>query len=154
VREYVGVLPSEIVDFKALIGDSSDNYPGVPGIGPKTAQMLLLKFGTVEELYKTLEDRHWTLEGVSAAVVEKLRVGREAGMLSFHLATIRTDAPVELDLEKAKLRDFSKNTVFVEKLKQLGFKSLVTRIGGDVRESVKGKVKREKKKDNGQMDLL
>ena len=139
VEEYIGIKPEQIIDYKALIGDSSDNYPGVPGIGPKTAVGLLKKYASLDILYRKMEGARldstssarrggWKLEGITPAVVQKLKEGKEAAMLSQNLAQIRTDAPVELDLERAHLRDLRENEGFIEKLRELRFKSLVARL--------------------------
>lgn len=155
VAEYVGVRPDKIIDYKALIGDASDNYPGVPGIGPKTAQGLLGKYGTLENIYKSLEEGSGTLENIAKGVVEKLKNGKDSAILSQHLATIARHAPVELDLDKTQIKTLRDNPQFVEKLQELGFKSLITRIGGTIGDE---RVKRErvskKKKDKDQMGLL
>src|SRR3989344_1238927 len=135
VKEYVGVTPDKIVDYKALIGDSSDNYPGVPGIGPKAAQNLLEKFGSLEEIYRKLEEGKGKLDSVAESVTAKLLAGKDSAFLSQHLARIATHAPVGLDLERAEIKDLSKNKHFLQKLKELGFKSLVVRIGGMVSEA-------------------
>ncbi|GAH56490.1 unnamed protein product, partial [marine sediment metagenome] len=94
VREEYDLAPEQIVDLKALAGDSSDNIPGVPGIGDKTAHTILAQFDSVEE----------ALDGVEAIepkrVAEKLREHAESARLSKDLATIRTDAPVEASLEE------------------------------------------------------
>ncbi|OGY10089.1 MAG: hypothetical protein A2700_02770 [Candidatus Blackburnbacteria bacterium RIFCSPHIGHO2_01_FULL_44_64] len=154
VFQYVGVLPSKIVDYKALMGDSSDNYPGVPGIGPKTAVGLLEKYSTLEEIYKNVRGKTEKVKSLPESVIKKLELGEESAFLSKHLATIVTDAPVELDLEKAKVHPLREDRDFVEKLKELGFKSLLTRIGG----ALEGKTKTEKpktdRKNDNQMELL
>jgi DNA polymerase-1 len=91
VVEDYGVTPEQIPDYKALVGDSSDNIPGVRGIGPKSAASLLQKFGTVEALYDNLNE-------VSAkGTRKKLEEGRESAFLSLELAKMRFDAPVEFD---------------------------------------------------------
>ncbi len=119
VKQRLGVWPDQVVDYKALAGDSSDSYPGVPGIGPKTAVALL-------EEYKTFE------QVVEKAGNKKVAAGVESGTLSKILATIRTDVPgIDFDLETAALPSQEKMTeVFVE----LGHKSLVRRAGGDERQ--------------------
>ncbi len=92
IEEY-GVTPEQIPDYKALTGDSSDNIPGVRGIGPKGASSLLQQFGTIEELYEDLEK-------VSAkGTRKKLEEGRESAFMSLELARMRFDAPVSFDAE-------------------------------------------------------
>jgi DNA polymerase-1 len=106
VMERLGVLPVHITDFKGLAGDASDNYPGVEGIGPKTALGLLSKFGTVEEIYAYIDtlnnelgvenNDEWLKQGFSQGTLDKLNRGKDMAFLSKDLATIRTN--VELDI--------------------------------------------------------
>jgi DNA polymerase I len=96
VVEYLGVRPDQIIDYKALVGDTSDNIPGVPGIGEKTAVNLLAKYGTLDEIYNHLDE-------VAAGMRKRLEAGRESAYMSRQLAEIRCDAPVRLELEDAKV---------------------------------------------------
>lgn len=144
VEEYLGVKPSQVVDYKALVGDSSDNYPGVPGIGPKTALTLLSKYGTFANIYKALSG-NWVL---GEKIKEKLTQGYESGKLSKQLAQIEINVPIKFEVKKAILPDLKNNEKFIKKLEELRFKSLISRIeAGNL-------VKISKKKDNGQIDLL
>ena len=86
--EY-GFEPKRLIDLKALMGDSSDNIPGVAGVGPKTATDLLLKFGTLDGVYANLEDK-----SIRPTLREKLEAGRDNAYLSYELATIRPEAPI------------------------------------------------------------
>ena len=95
-RAEYGFDPVRMVDLKALMGDSSDNIPGVPGIGEKTAKDLIARFGTIEAIYRELD----TLD-LKEGVRKKLREGRESAELSFELATICTDAPIPFSPEEA-----------------------------------------------------
>ena len=95
VVDYLGVRPEQVVDFKALVGDKSDNIPGVTGIGEKTAATLLKKFDTLDEVYSNLES-------LTPNVRAKLEQGRENALLSRQLAAIVKDLDVPLDLEKAR----------------------------------------------------
>lgn len=95
-QEEYGFDPIRMVDLKALMGDSSDNIPGVPGIGEKTAKDLIARFDTIEAIYRDLD----TLD-IKEGVRKKLREGRESAEMSFELATICTDAPVEFSPEEA-----------------------------------------------------
>ncbi len=95
-RAEYGFDPIRMVDLKALMGDSSDNIPGVPGIGEKTAKDLIARFGTIEAIYRELD----TLD-LKEGVRKKLREGRESAELSFELATICTDAPIPFSPEEA-----------------------------------------------------
>ena len=136
VHEYLGVTPGQVVDYKALTGDPSDNYPGVPGIGPKTAVTLIEEYGTLENIYKRLETRDWKLGN---NIAKKLVEGQESGVLSKELAAIRDDVPVEFDLERAKLNGFRENKRLINKLKELGFRSLVARITGKAAAEINSK---------------
>lgn len=115
VMQRLGVWPEQVIDYKALVGDSSDNYPGVSGIGPKTAIKLLEDFKTFENVVKQSGN-------------QKVINGYEGGELSKRLATIRTDAPVTFNLAKAAIPDSNK---MVEVLKELGHKSLIRRVTGE-----------------------
>lgn len=125
VVERLGVRPSAIADFKSLAGDSSDHYPGVPGIGPKTAITLLARHGSVERLYAEID----TVQGKTAKA--KLIAGKESAMVGKQLATIRTDAPVIFDPGRAAIRTLNtpdaRNT-----LEALHFSSLLKRLTGVV----------------------
>ncbi len=98
------VRPEQVVDYKALVGDTSDNIPGVPGVGEKTASSLLAKFGTLDNLYAHLDEVENRWRG-------KLEQGRDSAYMSRDLAQIRTDLPIELDLEKARADDFEPSRV-------------------------------------------
>ncbi len=157
VKEYMGVAPSQLVDYKALIGDQSDNYPGVPGIGPKSAVSLLRKYGSLKKIYQKIESGGWKLDGIAAGLAEKLKEGHEAAELSQKLARIVTDAGVVLDLEHAKLTKPEGNKKLIEKLREFGFRSLIKRVSGEEsggQKSSKGRSASGRKKGNGQMNLV
>lgn len=120
VHEYLGVWPDQVVDLKALVGDKSDNIPGVPGIGEKTAISLLAEYGTLADVYAHLKD-------IQAGVRKKLESGQDSAELSQNLARIVTDLEVSLDLEKARATHFDSKEV--EALfRELEFRSLVGRL--------------------------
>lgn len=119
--ERMGVTPEHVVDLKALMGDPSDNYPGVAGIGPKTAIGLIEQFGTVENIYKHLKDIKKT------AVVTKLESDRDNAFLSKKLATVVTDAPVTFDRKKSELNDLLTKAV-IDVFGEMGFKTLLKRL--------------------------
>jgi len=121
IRQRYGLDPQRLIDLKALMGDSSDNIPGVRGIGAKTATALLQKYGSLEELYEHLD------EVEKARFRKALEEGRESAFLSKALVTIRRDVDVSLDLEKCKWGDFDRQKV-MQLLRELGFHSLVNRI--------------------------
>jgi DNA polymerase I len=102
VLAKLGVRPEQIPDYKGLVGDSSDNIPGVKGIGEKTAVPLLLTYGTVEKLYDNLESDMT----IKAGNKEKLLKGREMALLSKQLATIITTLPITVDLAACVTRDY------------------------------------------------
>lgn len=119
VEEY-GVTPEQIPDYKALMGDSSDNIPGVKGIGPKGASNLLQQFGTIKNLYEKLDE-------VSAkGTRKKLEEGRESALISLELAKMRYDAPVEFDREGLRFEGVSPETP--EILRRYEFRSLEPRF--------------------------
>ena len=98
-KEVYGLEPLQLIDLKALMGDSSDNIPGVAGIGEKTASALISKFDSVENLYKKLENDEIPAGEISASVLTKLKNGKDAAFESKFLATIKRDVPIEQDLQ-------------------------------------------------------
>jgi DNA polymerase-1 len=120
VFEKMGVKPSQIDDYKALVGDPSDNYKGVPGIGPKTAISLLGRFGTFQEVYKNLDK-------IEEPVAKKLREGRESAKMSKKLAEIVTNVSIKLDTEKAGQWKVDSNEV-LSLFSEFGFRTLSKRV--------------------------
>ena len=121
VRERYGLEPAQIPDYKGLKGDTSDNIPGVPGIGEKTATKLLQQFGTVEGVFEHIDDV--TPEKLRANLTEHEGEAR----FSKDLATIHREAPTKLDLEACRLQNFERDRV--ESLfHELEFRSLISRI--------------------------
>ena len=120
VVEYLGVRPDQVVDYKALVGDKSDNIPGVAGIGEKTATTLLATYDTLDGLYAHLDD-------VSGSTRSKLETGRENAYLSQKLARIVTDLSVPLDLEQARPHAFEPTKV-EELFRELEFRTLMARL--------------------------
>ena len=120
VVAYWGIRPEQVVDFKALVGDKSDNIPGVPGVGEKTAQVLLTTYKTLDNIYSHLED-------IEPRWRSKLVEGKESAYMSRDLATIRTNLPVKLDLEQARADRF--DPAAVEALfRELEFRTLLDRL--------------------------
>jgi len=154
VQREIGVRPGQIVDFKGLTGDPSDNYPGVPGIGPKTARELLEKFKTLEKIYKSLDEAG---RFFNPSVVGKLAQGKESAQLSKKLATIICDVPIKLDLKKCEF-EFSEEEreKAIKKFKELGFKSLVERLATPASAKASaGRQKTQKKRQGeGQLKLV
>lgn len=137
VVERMGVTPKQIPDLKALMGDSSDNYPGVAGIGPKTAVDLITRYGNIDTLYK------------SDGLTEKLVQGRENAFLSKDLATIRIDVPVEMKLlETLETLDTLEAR---KKLQEFHFPSLIKRLAGG---EVIQKAQKPKEKQAEQQELF
>jgi len=120
VYEYIGVRPDQIVDLKALIGDKSDNIPGVYGVGEKTATKLLAEYGTLENIYSNLDQ-------IPTSVRNKLEKSRDEAFLSQKLAKIVTNLEISYDLNQAKTEHF--NPQEVEALfRELEFRSLSDRL--------------------------
>lgn len=122
-QEEYGFAPKKIVDLKALMGDASDNIPGVPGVGPKTATELLLKFGSMDGIYAHIED-----SSIRPKLREKLLEGRELATLSYDLATIRCEAPIDFAPEDALRREYDKPALY-ELFVKLEFVRLLDRYG-------------------------
>jgi DNA polymerase-1 len=120
VEEELGISPSQVVDFKALVGDTSDNYPGVPGIGPKTALTLLRRFGSLKKIYQNLDK-------IDKKTAQRLKKGKKLAFLSRRLAQIKKDAPLTLNLQQCQFGDFDQEKVrrLFEKLE---FKSLMEKL--------------------------
>ena len=148
-ERFEGLAPSQMNDYKGLKGDPSDNIPGVPGVGEKTAIELLKEYGSLEKLYKELEKLHpagghpkgektnpstsldkardKTLGVKSNNLFKKLLDFKDQAFFSKYLATIKQDVPIKFDLSAALAKDFDKQKV-VELFKELGFFSLVNRL--------------------------
>lgn len=121
VMEKFGVGPDQVIDMLGLIGDSSDNVPGVPGIGPKTALPLIQKFGSIENILKNID--HIPQKGVQ----EKLRTHKELALLSKHLVTIDTNVPIQADIHQLRAKD--KNIpLLIELYTKLEFRGHVKRL--------------------------
>ena len=123
VRARYEVDPIQIIDFKALVGDKSDNIPGVKGVGKVGAVKLLNQYGTVEQIYEHIE------EVTPAGTQKKLLDDRDSAFMSKELATIRHDAPVTLDLAAADVTAFDREPV-VAKFQELEFRTLLAQIPG------------------------
>lgn len=119
-EEKYGVKLAQFVDYKALVGDSSDNIPGVKGIGPKAAQTLLGEYDTLEGIYEHIDD-------LKGAQKTKLETDKDNAFMSRELARIFCDAPVELDWKDADINNTDLPAV-AKKLKDLEFHSLIKRL--------------------------
>lgn len=125
-EEKYGLKQAQFLDLKALQGDSSDNIPGVPGIGPKTATTLLQEFFTLENIYENLDK-------IKPAWRSKLEAGKESAFMSKKIAEIWLDAPVELNLEDADIHNFNYQKVLA-KLREFEFNSLVRKIPAEMKQ--------------------
>lgn len=140
IIEKYGVSPSQLIDVKALMGDSSDNIPGVPGIGEKTALSLIVQFGSLEGVYQNLEN-----PDMKVSVRRKLEEGKELAQLSYRLARICTDAPIERHLSQY-LPAPPKEAEAYRLLSRLEMAKLIQTLGlsnADVPETVAEKEKKE-----------
>ena len=122
-QEEYGFEPAKMVDLKALMGDSSDNIPGVAGVGPKTATDLLLKFGSLDGVYENLEDK-----SIRPKLREKLENSKDNAYLSYDLATIRCEAPIDFEPMDAVVRPYNKSELY-ELFVKLEFVKLIDRYG-------------------------
>ncbi|MCY4624709.1 MAG: DNA polymerase I [Chloroflexi bacterium] len=123
VRErYGGLTPGQVIDYKAICGDTSDNIPGVPGVGPKTASKLLLDFGDIPGIYDHLDELPARQSALFAEHHDRVFQGRT-------LVTIVRDAPVSLDLDEARWGTYNRAEV-IDVLKDLEFFSTINRIPG------------------------
>lgn len=141
VFEKYGFAPNRLVDYKGLKGDSSDNIPGVKGIGDKTAVELIKEYGDLEGIYENLEH-------IRPTVREKLTSQKELAFLSKKLGTIVTDMDIKLDIEACKTHTFEKEKI-QEIFRELEFKSLLVRI-----ESFDKMYTAAKNEDSGQQKLF
>ncbi|MCA9369407.1 hypothetical protein KC721_03845 [Candidatus Woesebacteria bacterium] len=133
VVKKMGVRPDQVVDLKALMGDASDNIPGVKGIGKVTAQKLLTEFGTLEKLYEAVDRIVETKEKnavVKGAVLKKLVADREMAFVSQELARIDRDVKIDFDLNKCRVRDYDKQDV-IDLFESLEFSSLIRMLPSD-----------------------
>ena len=121
--EEYGFEPKKMVDLKALMGDSSDNIPGVAGVGSKTASELLLKFGSLNGVYENLDDA-----SIRPKLREKLMNGKDSAYLSYDLATIRCNAPIDFEPSNAIIQPYDKRALFVL-FQKLEFVRLIDKYG-------------------------
>ncbi|MFH1661940.1 MAG: DNA polymerase I [Candidatus Falkowbacteria bacterium] len=121
-ERYRGLKPDQMIDYKALRGDPSDNIPGVRGIGEKTATELLRNFKTLDGVYKNLDSKK-----VKPRISELLKKYKEDAFMSKDLATIKCDVKIDFKLEDAKFGDYKKEEI-VKLFSELDFKSLISRI--------------------------
>ncbi|PHX56940.1 DNA polymerase I [Tychonema bourrellyi FEM_GT703] len=148
VKEKLGILPEQVIDYKALCGDKSDNIPGVKGIGDKTAIQLL-------DAYKTLDGIYAAIDELKGATKKKLEEGKEAAYHSQRMATIVQDVPLEINLEDCQLKGFDE-AALIPMLEKLEFKNILNKVKeiqkrfGGVEEKEEGiRKKEEEEKEEG-----
>ncbi len=124
IIEKYGVTPLQLIEVKGLMGDSSDNIPGVPGIGEKTALDLVKKYQTIENLYNQIEQNNADLKPKTK---EKLLANKELAELSKTLGTINTQVPIEETIESLKIKEWDNEEVF-KKFKELNFNRFIERF--------------------------
>ena len=122
-KEEYGFEPKRLIDLKALMGDSSDNIPGVAGVGPKTATDLLLKFGTLDGVYENLNDA-----SIRPKLREKLEAGKENAYLSYELATIVPEAPIDFEPKDAIVMPYNRPELY-KLFQKLEFVRLIDKYG-------------------------
>ena len=124
IIEKYGIEPKQLIDVKGLQGDSSDNIPGVPGVGEKTALTLIKKFGSIEKLYEAIEKNE---DGLKGKQREKIVDNKELAFMSKTLGTINLEVPIADTLENFKVEEWDKERV-LEIFKELNFKIYIERF--------------------------
>ncbi|WP_353932555.1 DNA polymerase I [Okeanomitos corallinicola TIOX110] len=150
VQEKLGVLPTQIVDYKALCGDTSDNIPGVKGIGAKTAVKLLNTYNSLEGIYKNIDE-------ITGANQKKLVAGKDDALHSQYLAQIVVDVPLEVNLEDCQLTGFDHN-LLIPILEKLEFNKFIEQInklqekfGGEVSETKPAEINKIESEDDDEL---
>ena len=131
VKERYGIKPGQMIDFKGLKGDPSDNIPGVPGVGDKTAAILIQKFGNIENLYKNISETKKPRiknKEISEKLIEKLKENKDMALFSKKLATIIRDVPIQFNVADAEWRNGIKREELEKILRDLGMHSLLSRV--------------------------
>ncbi|MEW8960899.1 DNA polymerase I [Paraclostridium dentum] len=123
VEEKYGMTPTQFIDLKGLMGDKSDNIPGVPGIGEVTGIKLIKEFGSIENIIENIDS-------VKGSPRKKIEENKELAIMSKRLATIIRDVPIDFDLEKLEFGDYDKSKL-IEVFNELDFNSLISRLDSD-----------------------
>lgn len=123
VEEKYGMTPTQFIDLKGLMGDKSDNIPGVPGIGEVTGVKLIKEFGSIENIIENIDS-------VKGSPRKKIEENKELAIMSKRLATIIRDVPIDFDLEKLEFGDYDKSKL-IEVFNELDFNSLISRLDSD-----------------------
>lgn len=124
IQEVYGLEPKKLIEIKGLMGDTSDNIPGIPGVGEKTALKLIKEFGSIEAIYEKLEVGEAIIKG---ALKEKVVANKDLALLSKELGTIDVNAPIENKLEELKIQEWDKPKV-LELFKELRFNRYIERF--------------------------
>ena len=139
-EKYEGLIPEQVVDYKALRGDPSDNIPGVSGVGPKAAIDLIKKFNSLENLYEELRENTSKAQKMKPALREKLENCKDQAFVSKMLAKINKDIPININFEKEAWKSYNKDNA-VSILENYEFKTLVKKL-------------QKQKKENSNLRLL
>lgn len=123
VEEKYGMTPTQFIDLKGLMGDKSDNIPGVPGIGEVTGIKLIKEFGSIENIIENIDS-------AKGSPRKKIEENKELAIMSKRLATIIRDVPIDFDLEKLEFGDYDKSKL-IEVFNELDFNSLISRLDSD-----------------------
>lgn len=138
-KEYGGLKPKDLIELKALMGDSSDEIPGCPGVGPKTATNLLLKYKTIDGIYEALDDEDKS-KGFKPKLKEKLTENKDLVLLSKKLGKINTEAPITDNIDDIKLLPWNNEKVY-EEFKKYKFHRFMKRFnltGGNTTAVING----------------
>ena len=130
-EKYDGLIPKDLIDYKGLRGDPSDNIPGVPGVGEKTAVFLIKEFGSLENLYEELEQNGEKAKKIKESLRKKLLDYKEQAFISKMLAEINQNVPIEFDLEKCRWPGYNKDKV-IHLFKNYEFQTLIDRLSNNV----------------------
>ncbi|MBZ9578170.1 hypothetical protein KJA13_04075 [Patescibacteria group bacterium] len=128
-ERYQGLTPDQLTDFKALRGDPSDNIPGVLGVGEKTAITLIKEFGTLENLYEELKKNSEKAKEIKQSLRKKLLDCKEQAFVSKMLAEIKSNVPIEFNLEKCRWEGYNRDKI-IEIFRDYEFKTLIERLPG------------------------
>ena len=169
VIDRYGLHPKQMVDFKGLKGDPSDNIPGVPGVGDKTAAALILKYGSIEGVYeeigkrkakseklKTRGKKPAQREVLSEKLIEKMIEFKDQAFLSKKLSIIKRDVPIDFDIEKSRIGEFSQDDkdAVVNIFKEMEFHSLVNRLPWMERQNQDSKLKTQDKDSSEAKEII
>ena len=127
IKEKYGIEPLQFIQIKGLMGDTSDNIPGVPGVGEKTAFSLITKYNNLDDIYNALDEGR-ELEGVKGKLKEKLIDNRELAFLSRELGTIYKEVPLDFDIYDLEMQEYNQNELY-DLFVKLQFKNFIEKLG-------------------------